>query len=486
MAQKKLITLEKLGTYDGQIKQIIKTGDEKTLTDAKQYADSLSDQYDSAGSAATAKAEAIQYTDDEIKKVTDKVNEVQTQANKGIADAATADGKAVKAQNDVNALKTYVGTIPSGTNAEDVIGFIVEKTEHIASDSEVSALKDQVAQAEKDITALKADHLVQADKKELEEKIKTAQEKANAAQTHSEGVATDLASTKAELENADNLQKNRLTTLEEKITGLSGAMHFKGVVESIPADNESYAKGDVIIIGEKEYVFDGTEFKEFGDVSAEGKRITTLETNMTTVQGDIEKAKQDITNNTSAIGKKAEQTSLDEEISNRETADTELSGRIKTLEDAVGKSDSIAEDINNAKTEAINTAATDATTKANNALNDAKTHTNTEIEKDRARLDALEADTHTHENKALLDTYDQTNANIKDAVEKKHTHENATVLNGITEGNISTWNTVTEKAEASELTKETNRAKAREDEIAASVAEMVEATEEEILALFAE
>lgn len=39
---------------------------------------------------------------------------------------------------------------------------------------------------------------------------------------------------------------------------------------------------------------------------------------------------------------------------------------------------------------------------------------------------------HTHANKALLDTYDQTNANIKDAVDKRHSHSNKTVLDNTT------------------------------------------------------
>lgn len=39
---------------------------------------------------------------------------------------------------------------------------------------------------------------------------------------------------------------------------------------------------------------------------------------------------------------------------------------------------------------------------------------------------------HSHTNKALLDTYDQTNANIKDAVTKKHSHSNKEVLDNTT------------------------------------------------------
>lgn len=39
---------------------------------------------------------------------------------------------------------------------------------------------------------------------------------------------------------------------------------------------------------------------------------------------------------------------------------------------------------------------------------------------------------HSHSNKAILDTYDQTNANIKDAVNKKHSHSNKSVLDATT------------------------------------------------------
>lgn len=50
-----------------------------------------------------------------------------------------------------------------------------------------------------------------------------------------------------------------------------------------------------------------------------------------------------------------------------------------------------------------------------------------------ARIAALEADTHTHANKALLDTYTQTEANLADAVAKKHAHDNKAVLDAITQ-----------------------------------------------------
>lgn len=50
------------------------------------------------------------------------------------------------------------------------------------------------------------------------------------------------------------------------------------------------------------------------------------------------------------------------------------------------------------------------------------------------RLDALEtisAQSHTHSNKSLLDSYNQTNTNLADAVSKKHNHSNKTALDKI-------------------------------------------------------
>lgn len=56
------------------------------------------------------------------------------------------------------------------------------------------------------------------------------------------------------------------------------------------------------------------------------------------------------------------------------------------------------------------------------------------------RVTALEGKAHEHSNKALLDSYTQTEANLADAVAKKHNHSNKTVLDGITAQNITDWN----------------------------------------------
>lgn len=53
--------------------------------------------------------------------------------------------------------------------------------------------------------------------------------------------------------------------LDAAVSGLSGAMHFKGVYQSVPVDTSSFVSGDVIAVGNKEYVFDGSTFAELGD-----------------------------------------------------------------------------------------------------------------------------------------------------------------------------------------------------------------------------
>lgn len=53
--------------------------------------------------------------------------------------------------------------------------------------------------------------------------------------------------------------------VQAAIAGLSGAMHFRGVVESLPATTEGYKDGDVILVGTKEYVCSSGSWVELGD-----------------------------------------------------------------------------------------------------------------------------------------------------------------------------------------------------------------------------
>lgn len=67
------------------------------------------------------------------------------------------------------------------------------------------------------------------------------------------------------------------------------------------------------------------------------------------------------------------------------------------------------------------------------------------------KIATLEGKAHEHTNKALLDTYTQTEANLADAVTKKHEHTNKTVLDGITSEKVTAWDKVSEKANDTDL-----------------------------------
>lgn len=168
---KKYVSLDKLGLYDEKIKKFLGDADTAVLNSAKEYADGLASNYDTAGAAATAQANAKSYTDAEVAKANAAAAAAQAQADKGVADAAAADGKAVKAQGDVDTLKDYVGTIPADATATDVVGYVIEKTTGIASEGAITELGNRITAVEGDVATIMGDYLKDADKTELEGKI---------------------------------------------------------------------------------------------------------------------------------------------------------------------------------------------------------------------------------------------------------------------------------------------------------------------------
>lgn len=478
---KKYLDQTGLEALVGKIKEL----DAATLQSGKDYSDGLAKNYDAAGSAATAETNAKNYADEKVQALSD--GQVTTNKNAIAAIVAdylkAADKKELK--DAIDALKEYVGTIPESATAQNIVAYIDEKTAGIAKDSDLQALAGRVTTAEEDIAAIKKDYLKAADKTELSNAIsaeqtraegveaglrtdvdaikadylkaadkttlandiKAAKDAADAAQAHSEGVASDLAAEVTAREEADTAQVARIAALEGQIVGLSGAMHFKGIKTEVPTDVSGYVEGDVIIVGNKEYVFNGTEFAEFGDVSAQAQAITALTGRMDTAESDIDTLQADLDAAEVALAQKAEQTALDAEVTAREAADNALDKRLDAVETKLGDGEgSVSSQIATAKQEAIDAAAADATTKANQALVDAKKYADEEDAKIETRVADLEADTHTHDNKALLDTYTQTEANLADAVAKKHAHANAEVLDGITAEKVSAWNAAEQNA----------------------------------------
>ena len=85
---KKYVSFDKLSLYDEKIKKVITDGDAASLQSAKDYADSLAEDYEVAGAAAVAEGNAKAYTDAQIES---NLNKFETECISYI------DGKAADA-----------------------------------------------------------------------------------------------------------------------------------------------------------------------------------------------------------------------------------------------------------------------------------------------------------------------------------------------------------------------------------------------------
>ena len=89
----------------------------------------------------------------------------------------------------------------------------------------------------------------------------------------------------------DDLAKadtGRVSVLESKVAALASATHFLGVKNSTD-EVTAPAAGDIVIVGNKEYVYDTVKgWVELGDTTDEAGRISTLESWKTTASGTIE------------------------------------------------------------------------------------------------------------------------------------------------------------------------------------------------------
>ena len=179
--------------------------------------------YDTAGAAQAVK--------DELNPL---ITAAQAQADKGVADAAAAK----KAADDASA------KVDTRINSLDYSGYAAGE----ATGTTVSFVG----------TISETDGVISAEKRDLV------------------------------FASAYNPETNKAATVADITTAvadLNGAMHYVGKEEKLPTDVSSYKAGDVIIVGIKEYVFDGTKFDELGDEGAIGAALAGLEGESTNTAG---------------------------------------------------------------------------------------------------------------------------------------------------------------------------------------------------------
>lgn len=261
----------------------------------------------------------------------------ETNAQKGIADAATAQAIAEAAQTAADAaVKTTDFETFKTTNTAAI------EAAKKAGDDAQAALDEYKTSNDTALAGVKTTADAALPKAAYDEFIKTVNATAIA---DAKKAGTDAA---AALEayktvNDPKVAKNTedIVTINSKITGLTGAMHFRGVLDALPEDKTGYEAGDVVIVGNKEYVLAGEgDTKAWHELGDEGSHAT---------KGYVDDAKQ------AAID--AANAATDEKLTAYSNT-AAVKGLIAT-----------------AKSEAITEAGTAADTKIANALKDYTTTT---------------------------------------------------------------------------------------------------------------
>lgn len=376
---KKYVSLDKLGLYDDKIKNVITTGDENALKSAKAYADSLAVNYDAVGSANTALESAKAYADGKDSLIA----EAKKAGIDAAAAAAVADGKAVAAQDEIDALELYVGTIPEGATATDVIGYVQEKTAGIATEGAMTELSNRVGAVEGEVATIKGDYLKGSDKTELEGEITAVQTAVDTEKSRAEGVEAGLESRLKAVED-DYLKGADRTALEASIKSNTDAIALltNGV------DSETVDGVNDLIQYVKDHGTEVTGMQE--DISENASAIAGVVGRVEILEGEMDDAQ-------AAILLRAEKTYVDEQVQALQGVDTGLGNRITALENKFGEGEGSVEDmIADAKQEAIDAAVSAADTKDEAILVAAKKYADDEDAKIESRVDALEATSGTH------------------------------------------------------------------------------------------
>lgn len=295
----------------------IKAEDAKGLKSAKDYADGLASNYDAAGAAASAESNAKKYTDElangAVKANTEAIAKLNGDAStdgsvaKAVADAkalvdadvdavevianknkediaainnaetgilATAKGytntEVAKVQGAVDALEAYVGTIPEGATATNVVAYVQEKTTGIATEGAMTELAGRVTTVEGKVATIEGDYLKAADKTALEGKIAEVQAAVDTEKDRAEGIEAGLAARIKTVED-DYLKAADKTELAEAIAG-----------EKSRAEGEEDKLATRIKAVEDDYLKAADKAELEGKITAEETRAKGVESGLDT------------------------------------------------------------------------------------------------------------------------------------------------------------------------------------------------------------
>lgn len=221
--------------------------------------------------------------------ITEAINALDTPEG-GVSQTAGADGLALNIKQENGIITEISGSIAAETydaygSASAVEGKLTAY--QTTNDAAVQAAKDAADAAQADVDQEVKDRQAAISGLKMTAAVEGTQE--GTVVKFVDKVNQENGIVSAELgelvfNSAYNAETNKAATMSDitdTMANLNGAMRFKGVKESIPADNTGYVGGDVIIVGIKEYVFDGSNWIELGDEGALAAAIAGLKNNST-------------------------------------------------------------------------------------------------------------------------------------------------------------------------------------------------------------
>lgn len=235
--------------------------------DARSYFESLEAAQEAAATAEAAGSSNTTYYFGQILTV----NEGGTVAAYQITNAKALQKLASTTSSgdlagDVADLQSKVGALETAVST--TIPATYETKEN------VSAIGDRVTTAEGEIDTL------QTDVEAVEGNVATLQTTVDEHTTSISGLQANVGALQTTVGNAESGLVKDVNDLKGQIGSVTGALHFKGVVDELPVDLSTYNEGDVILVGNKEYVCndeDGTKsWIELGDEGSYALKTTTI------------------------------------------------------------------------------------------------------------------------------------------------------------------------------------------------------------------
>lgn len=251
--------------------------------DARSYFESLEAAQEAAATAEAAGSSNTTYYYGQILTVSEggEVAAYQITNAKALQKLASTTASGDLA-SDVAALQSKVGALETAVNT--TIPTTYETKVNVA------AIGKRVTTAEGEIDTL------QANVTAVEGNVSTLQTTVGEHTTSISGLQTNVGALQTTVGNAESGLVKDVNDLKSQIGGVTGALHFKGVLEELPEDLSTYNEGDVVLVGNKEYVCndeDGTKsWVELGDEGSYALKTTTingqpLSANVTLSAGDV-------------------------------------------------------------------------------------------------------------------------------------------------------------------------------------------------------